>query len=63
MRNRRALGERPGAPSSHAVRLWLEFIAAPTAGHWYRAHNASIVDAYLVHRRLADADWVRAQAL
>ena len=36
-------GGRSGAPSSRAVRLWLEFIDRPTGGSWYRAHNASIV--------------------
>ena len=50
------VGERPGAPSSQAVRRWLEFIAGPTARNWYRAHNASIVSAYLVYQRLADAE-------
>ena len=50
------VGARPGAPSSQAVRLWLEFVAGPTARNWYRAHNASIVSAYLVHQRLADAE-------
>jgi hypothetical protein len=42
-----------GQPSSHAVRLWLAFIDDPTARNWYRAHNASIVSAYLEHRDLA----------
>ena len=50
------VGERPGAPSSPAVRLWLDFIAAPTARRWYRAHNASIVRGYLEHRGLAEAE-------
>ena len=50
------VGGLPGEPSSAAVRLWLEFIAEPTAANWYRAHNASIVAAYLEHRRLADAE-------
>ena len=45
-----------GAPSSMAVRLWLEFGARPTGRNWYRAHNASIVGAYLEHRELADAE-------
>ena len=39
-----------GEPSSQAVRLWLQFIASPTGRNWYRAHNASIVGAYLEHR-------------
>jgi hypothetical protein len=36
-----------GKPSSQAVRLWLEFIARPTGRNWYRAHNASIVGAWV----------------
>jgi hypothetical protein len=46
----------PGEPSSPAVSLWLEFIDRPTARNWYRAHNASIVSAYLDHRELAEAE-------
>jgi hypothetical protein len=46
----------PGAPSSPAVGLWLAFIARPTARNWYRAHNASIVSAYLEHQRFAEAE-------
>jgi hypothetical protein len=38
------------------VRLWLDFVARPTGRNWYRAHNASIVGAYLEHRGLADAE-------
>jgi hypothetical protein len=49
-------GGLAGEPSSHAVRLWLEFIARPTARNWYRAHNASIVAAYLEHQELAEAE-------
>jgi hypothetical protein len=50
------VGGLTGEPSSHAVRLWLEFIARPTGRNWYRAHNASIVGAYLEHQRLAEAE-------
>jgi len=50
------LGGAAGDPSSHAVRLWLEFSAKPTGRNWYRAHNASIVGGYLEHRGLADAE-------
>ncbi|HEX2311806.1 MAG TPA: hypothetical protein VHH91_13935 [Vicinamibacterales bacterium] len=50
------LGGLAGAPSSQAVRLWLEFGARPTGRNWYRAHNASIVGAYLDNRELADAE-------
>lgn len=42
-----------GEPSSHAVRLWLAFVERPSARTWYRAHNASIVAAYLQHEDLA----------
>jgi hypothetical protein len=50
------VGGRSGVPSSPAVRLWLEFVAEPTGGNWYRAHNASIVGAYLKHQTLAEAE-------
>ena len=50
------VGGRSGEPSSQAVLLWLEFIARPTGGNWYRAHNASIVGGYLERRALAEAE-------
>jgi hypothetical protein len=50
------LGGLAGEPSSHAVRLWLEFSARPTGHNWYRAHNASIVDAYLEYQEGAEAE-------
>jgi hypothetical protein len=50
------VGGLAGEPSSQPVRLWLEFIAGPTGRNWYRAHNASIVGAYLEHRDLAGAE-------
>jgi hypothetical protein len=50
------VGGLDGEPSSPAVRLWLEFVARPTGRNWYRAHNASIVHAYLEHRELAEAE-------
>jgi hypothetical protein len=50
------VGGSAGEPSSRTVRLWLGFIATPTARNWYRAHNASIVGAYLEHRGLAEAE-------
>jgi hypothetical protein len=43
-----------GEASSQSVRLWLEFAERPTGRNWYRAHNASIVAAYLEHRDLAN---------
>jgi hypothetical protein len=45
-----------GPPSSAAIGLWMEFAAEPTARGWYRAHNASIVGAYLDHRDLAERE-------
>lgn len=46
----------PGEPSRPGVAAHLDFINAPTARNWYRAHNLSIVDAYLVNRELADGE-------
>jgi hypothetical protein len=43
----------PGTPSSPAVAALLEFIRRPSAQRWYRAHNISVVSAYLDHERLA----------
>ena len=48
----RATG-RGGPPSTTTVDHWIAFIEQPTARTWYRAHNASIVAAYLDHRPLA----------
>jgi hypothetical protein len=42
-----------GRPSAHSVELWLAFVDEPPAASWYRAHNASIVAAYLEHETLA----------
>jgi hypothetical protein len=42
-----------GAPSSPTIRLWMSFVEDPTGRNWYRAHNASIVSAYLEHCDLA----------
>ena len=50
------VGDLDGEPSSRAVQLWLEFIARPTGRNWYRAHNASIVGAYLENRDLAEEE-------
>jgi hypothetical protein len=46
-------GGLTGEPSSRTIELWMAFIAAPSARNWYRAHNATIVAAYLDHRDLA----------
>jgi hypothetical protein len=49
-------GGRPGPPSSRTVARWLTFADHPTARTWYRAHNSSVVAAYLEHRDLAEAE-------
>jgi hypothetical protein len=50
------VGGMTGGPSSQAVSLWLEFIDRPTGRNWYRAHNASILSAYLQHQDLAESE-------
>jgi hypothetical protein len=45
-----------GQPTSRTVGYWESFAADPTAGSWYRAHNASVVAGYLDHRDLAEAE-------
>jgi hypothetical protein len=47
---------RGGPASSASVRLSLAFARRPSARAWYRAHNATIVSAYLEHRALAEAE-------
>ena len=47
-------GDMGGRPSSRAVEQWLSFADEPNARAWYRAHNGSVVAAYLEHRDLAD---------
>ena len=49
-------GGLPGKPSSRTIALWMSFIASPTARTWYRAHNVSVVSAYLENRQLADLE-------
>jgi hypothetical protein len=49
-------GGMEGPPSSPTIELWMGFFANPTARSWYRAHNASIVAAYLDHRDLAEQE-------
>ncbi len=49
-------GGRGGAPSSPAIELWMSFVADPRGRTWYRAHNASIVSAYLKNRHLAEQE-------
>ena len=50
------LGGLRGVPSSHAVRLWLQFASTPTPSCWYRAHNARIVGGYLEHEGHAEEE-------
>jgi hypothetical protein len=45
-----------GEPSSNTIGLWMAFVAAPSAANWYRAHNSSVVAAYLEHRELAERE-------
>ena len=49
-------GGLPGQASSPTIAPWMSFIAAPTGRNWYRAHNASIVSAYLENRDLAEQE-------
>ena len=49
-------GGRGGRASTATVGLWDAFVAEPSARTWYRAHNASIVAAYLDHRDLAEEE-------
>ncbi|WP_394619776.1 hypothetical protein JNUCC0626_11935 [Lentzea sp. JNUCC 0626] len=45
-----------GPPSSRTAADWLAFALEPTARAWYRAHNGSVVAAYLEHRALAERE-------
>ncbi|HUQ00638.1 MAG TPA: hypothetical protein VM093_09285 [Aeromicrobium sp.] len=45
-----------GDPSSDSVAVAVEFIRQPSAGRWYRAHNHSIVSAYVAHADLAERE-------
>lgn len=49
-------GGRGGRGSTPMIELWDAFVEKPTARTWYRAHNASIVAAYLDHRDLAEKE-------
>jgi hypothetical protein len=42
-----------GDPRTPGVAATLDYISAPTARSWYRAHNTSIAAAYLAHQGLA----------
>ena len=45
-----------GPMSSWSASCCVEFAQSPSARTWYRAHNASIVAAYLDHRELAESE-------
>ena len=47
---------RGGPMSSSSVACSVEFARQPSARTWYRAHNATIVTAYLEHRELAESE-------
>jgi hypothetical protein len=47
---------RDGPTSSLSATWSMEFARRPSARRWYRAHNATIVLAYLEHRELAEAE-------
>lgn len=49
-------GDLPGRASSPTVDHWMSFADYPAARSWYRAHNGSVVAAYLEHRDLAEAE-------
>jgi hypothetical protein len=49
-------GGLDGPASSRTVDYWMSFAVRPTARAWYRAHNSSVVAAYLDHRGLAEAE-------
>src|SRR5262245_38375429 len=45
-----------GPPSSWSASCCVEFAERPSATRWYRAHNASIVAAYVENRALAESE-------
>jgi hypothetical protein len=49
-------GGLAGPASSQTVDHWMSFVGHPTARAWYRAHNSSVVAAYLDRRDLAKAE-------
>ena len=49
-------GGLAGEPSSPTIELWTSFIDSPTPRCWYRAHNVTIVSAYLENYGLAEAE-------
>ena len=52
----RALNERLLLDAATGRDCWADFIARPSPDCWYRAHNHTIVAAYLEHRDLAERE-------
>ncbi|MFF0066668.1 hypothetical protein ACFYRC_35185 [Streptomyces sp. NPDC005279] len=46
----------PGEQTTPSVAAAVQFIRAPSPRTWYRAHNLSVVSAYLEHRELAETE-------
>jgi hypothetical protein len=51
-------GGLAGESSSPTIGQWMSFIASPTPRTWYRAHNVTIVSAYLENHDLAELESV-----
>jgi hypothetical protein len=49
-------GGLPADERSSTTGLWEAFVAGPSPSNWYRAHNGSIVAAYIEKRDLAEAE-------
>jgi hypothetical protein len=49
-------GGLAGEPSSPTIEGWMSFITSPVPRTWYRAHNVTIVSAYLEQRDLAEQE-------
>ncbi len=45
-----------GQMSSPTIAPWMTFVSHPTAQNWYRAHNSTVVSAYLEYRDLAELE-------
>ena len=45
-----------GEMSSPTVAPWMKFVSEPTSQNWYRAHNSTVVSAYLKHHQLAEQE-------
>ena len=52
----RLLASEPGTPSTRGAAAGLDFLRKPSARRWYHAHNLTIVEAYVEHVDLAQAE-------